>query len=83
MVMNERELIQEILNTVDVLYDFKNADEDKKKYTLLLNLQKGDNRKLESINSEMKNYFKEAKFTYDEVLNLDDSAAIKIDIAKE
>ncbi|WP_220728581.1 hypothetical protein [Apilactobacillus xinyiensis] len=82
--MNERQLIQEILNTVDILYEFKNADEDTKEYTLLLTRQDNDTRELATVNSEMKRYFQEANFTYDETLNpSDDNAEIKVDIARK
>ncbi|KRM68162.1 hypothetical protein FD06_GL001376 [Apilactobacillus ozensis DSM 23829 = JCM 17196] len=83
MEMNERQLIQEILNTVDVLYDFENADEDSKEYTLLITRQNNDKRDLEIVNDEMKRYFKEANFTYDEKLNPEDTKAeVRVDIAR-
>lgn len=83
MEMNERQLIQEILNTVDVLYEFENADEDSKEYTLLINRQNNDKRYLGTVNDEVKKYFKEANFTYDENLNPSDSKAeIRVDISR-
>ncbi|USS86115.1 hypothetical protein [Fructilactobacillus cliffordii] len=66
MEMTERQLIQEILNTVDVIYDFENVDEDTKEYTLLIKRQTGDVRDLNVINDEMKHYFNEANFDYQE-----------------
>ncbi|WP_191983105.1 hypothetical protein [Apilactobacillus quenuiae] len=83
MEMTERQLIQEILNTVDVVYDFENADEDNKEYTLLITRQKEDTRELSTINNEMKKYFKEADFSYDEDMEPKNSGAeIKVDIAR-
>ncbi|UQS85759.1 hypothetical protein MOO46_06730 [Apilactobacillus apisilvae] len=81
--MTERQLIQEILNTVDVIYSFDNVDEDNKEYTLLIHRQDGDRRELSIINNEMKKYFKEADFSYDETINPKDTdTEIKVDIAR-
>ena len=54
MEMSERQMIQEILNTVDVIYNFENVDEDTNEYTILINRQNGDVRDLNVINDEMK-----------------------------
>ncbi|EKK21085.1 hypothetical protein B808_841 [Fructilactobacillus florum 8D] len=83
MKMTERQLIQEILNTVDVLYDFENVDEDTKEYTLLIKQQNNDPRSLQVINDEMKHYFKEAAFTYQEQLQPADlDCDIKVEIKR-
>lgn len=85
MTMTERQLIQEILNTVDVLYEFENADEDAKAYTLLIVQQDNDPRELETVNAEIKKYFQEADFDYQEELhpsNTDKPADIRVDIKR-
>ncbi|WP_429971504.1 hypothetical protein ACQW5G_02500 [Fructilactobacillus sp. Tb1] len=83
MEMTERQMIQEILNTVDVLYDFENVDEDTSEYTLLINRQKGDVRDLNIINDEMKKYFKEANFDYkEEVEPVEIDADIRVQIKR-
>lgn len=69
MAMTERQMIQEILNTVDVIYAFEDVDEDAKEYTLLVTQQDNDNRPLEKVNAEIKKYFQEADFNYKEELN--------------
>ncbi|ANZ62407.1 hypothetical protein AYR62_00485 [Secundilactobacillus paracollinoides] len=71
--MTERQLIQEILNTVALVYDFENADEDANEYTLLINHQDNDNRDLEAVNKEMRHYFEDANFDYKEELNPTDT----------
>ncbi|WP_413628271.1 hypothetical protein R4B61_00985 [Fructilactobacillus vespulae] len=81
--MSERQMIQEILNTVDVLYEFENVDEDTKEYTILISQQKGDRRELEVINKEMNKYFTEADFDYQEELNPTDvEADIRVQIKR-
>lgn len=83
MEMSERQMIQEILNTVDVLYEFENVDEDTKEYTILISQQKGDRRDLEVINKEMNKYFTEADFDYQEELNPTDvEADIRVQIKR-
>ncbi|WP_061775798.1 hypothetical protein [Levilactobacillus senmaizukei] len=67
--MTERQLIQEILNSEAVLYSFENVDEDSKEYTLLLTRQDKDVRPVEEINDEIKAYFQDAGFDYQEELN--------------
>ncbi len=69
MAMTERQLIQEILNTVDLIYTFEDVDEDASEYTILVTQQDGDHRSLETVNSEMKHYFQEANFDYKEELH--------------
>ena len=76
MKMSERQLIQEILNTVDVSYSFEDTDADNKKYTLLVTRQSNDRRDLDTVNKEMKHYFKSANFSYNEDLNPDDNKKI-------
>lgn len=66
MEMTERQLIQEIFNTVDVIFEFENVDEDSKEYTLQVKRQDNDVRDINEINDEMKHYFKEANFDYQE-----------------
>ncbi|ANZ57444.1 hypothetical protein BGL34_05880 [Fructilactobacillus lindneri] len=66
MEMTERQLIQEIFNTVDVIFEFENVDEDSKEYTLQVKRQDNDIRDINEINDEMKHYFKEANFDYQE-----------------
>ncbi|GLB47300.1 hypothetical protein WR164_12790 [Philodulcilactobacillus myokoensis] len=81
--MTERQMIQEILNTVDITYDFENADDDSKEYTLLIKRQNNDRRDLDEVNQEIKNYFKDADFSYDETVRPKDTDAdIKVDIAR-
>ncbi|MTV82796.1 hypothetical protein [Secundilactobacillus folii] len=85
MAMTERQLIQEILNTVDVLYEFENADEDAKAYTLLITQQDNDTRELETVNAEIKKYFQEADFDYKEELHptkTERPADIRVDIKR-
>ncbi|MFC6275098.1 hypothetical protein ACFQET_06160 [Levilactobacillus tangyuanensis] len=67
--MTERQLIQEILNSEAVVYSFENVDEDSKEYTLLLTRQDKDVRPVEEINDEIKAYFQDAGFDYQEELN--------------
>ncbi|XIF20544.1 MAG: hypothetical protein AJITA_01319 [Acetilactobacillus jinshanensis] len=76
MKMTERQLIQEILNTVDVTYSFEDVDEDNKQYTLLITRQSNDRRDLDTVNKEMKHYFKDADFSYKEDLHPDDNKKI-------
>ncbi len=57
MAMTERQMIQEILNTVDVIYAFEDVDEDAKEYTLLVTQQDNDKRPIENVNAEIKKYF--------------------------
>ncbi|MFC6253116.1 hypothetical protein ACFP1H_00620 [Secundilactobacillus hailunensis] len=79
--MTERQMIQEILNTVDVIYAFEDVDEDTKEYTLLVTQQDNDSRPLETVNAEMKKYFQEADFNYKEELhptNTDKQADIRV-----
>lgn len=80
--MTERQMIQEILNTVDVMYDFENTDDDKKEYDILIHRQAGDKRPLEQINSEIKKYFQESDFSYDETLNPSDDTDIAINVKR-
>ncbi len=84
MKMTERQLIQEILNTVDVTYSFENVDENNKEYTLLVTRQNNDRRDLNTVNKEMKHYFKDADFSYNEDLNPDDNKKIdaRVEIAR-
>lgn len=76
MEMSERQMIQEILNTVDVKYSFEDVDEESKAYTILVTRQSNDRRDLDTVNSEMKHYFKDADFDYNEDLNPDDNKKI-------
>ncbi|AQW20811.1 hypothetical protein PL11_002215 [Lentilactobacillus curieae] len=80
--MTERQMIQEILNTVDVMYDFENTDDDKKEYDISIHRQTGDKRPLEQINSEIKKYFQESDFSYDETLNPSDDIDIAINVKR-
>lgn len=73
MTMTERQLIQEILNTVAVIYEFEDADEDTSEYTLLIKQQDNDKRDLTTVNEEVKRYFQEANFNYEETLNPTDT----------
>lgn len=83
MEMSERQMIQEILNTVDVIYNFENVDEDTNEYTILINRQNGDVRDLNVINDEMKKYFKEADFDYkEEVKPVEVDADIRVQIKR-
>ncbi|UQS87116.1 hypothetical protein MOO44_02845 [Nicoliella spurrieriana] len=82
MENSERKLIQEILNTVDVLYDFENTDDDNKEYTLVLHRQDNDRRPLEEVNAEVKKYFQEANFTYKEQLNPNEGVDIRVEIKR-
>ncbi|EEI20481.1 MAG: hypothetical protein ABF753_07720 [Lentilactobacillus hilgardii] len=81
MEMTERQLIQEILNTVDVIYKFVNTDDDKKEYEIVINRQDGDHRPLEEVNKEIKHYFTDANFSYDEKLN-DGDDDIHVDVKR-
>ncbi|WP_089089259.1 hypothetical protein [Secundilactobacillus pentosiphilus] len=67
--MTERQMIQEILNTVDVIYAFEDVDEDAKEYTLLITQQDNDTRDIKKVNEEIKKYFQEADFNYKEEIN--------------
>lgn len=69
MAMTERQMIQEILNTVDVIYAFEDVDEDAKEYTLLITQQDNDKRDIKKVNEEIKKYFQEAGFNYKEEIN--------------
>ncbi|KZL37617.1 hypothetical protein [Secundilactobacillus collinoides] len=83
--MTERQLIQEILNTVSLIYDFENADEDTSEYTLLITQQDNDNRDLETVNTEMRHYFEDANFDYKEELhptNTDKPADVRVTIKR-
>ncbi|GAY72099.1 hypothetical protein [Lentilactobacillus kosonis] len=80
--MTERQMIQEILNTVDVLYEFENTDDDNKEYTILVHRQDGDKRPLADINTEIKKYFQEADYSYNETLNPSDDTDISITIKR-
>ncbi|WP_395320354.1 hypothetical protein [Fructilactobacillus frigidiflavus] len=83
MKMTERQMIQEILNTVDVIFSFENVDEDTSEYTILINRQNGDVRDLNVINDEMKKYFKEADFDYkEEVEPVEIDADIRVQIKR-
>ncbi|KID41117.1 hypothetical protein [Fructilactobacillus fructivorans] len=83
MAMTERQMIQEILNTVDVGYDFENVDEDNKQYTLLIKRQDNDVRDLNEINAEIKEYFKDADFSYDEQVEPKDiDADIRVEVKR-
>mgnify|MGYP001403934272 CR=1 FL=1 len=85
MAMTERQLIQEILNTVSLIYDFENADEDTSEYTLLITQQDNDNRDLETVNTEMRHYFEDANFDYKEELhptNTDKPADVRVTIKR-
>lgn len=82
MEMTERQLIQEILNTVDVIYKFVNTDDDKKDYEIAINRQDGDNRPLEDVNKEIKHYFTDAEFSYDEQLNTADGDDIHVEVKR-
>ncbi len=85
MAMTERQLIQEILNTVSLIYDFENADEDTSEYTLLITQQDNDNRDLETVNKEMRHYFEDANFDYKEELhptNTDKPADVRVTIKR-
>ncbi|GAK47300.1 hypothetical protein LOSG293_040460 [Secundilactobacillus oryzae JCM 18671] len=67
--MTEKQLIQEILNTEAVLYEFEKSDESSSSYTLLIKRQNNDKRPLEVVNDEIKHYFDDASFGYQEELN--------------
>ncbi|GAA3624873.1 hypothetical protein GCM10022296_30630 [Secundilactobacillus similis DSM 23365 = JCM 2765] len=85
MAMTERQLIQEILNTVAVIYEFENADEDANEYTLLIKQQDNDTRDLATVNAEVKRYFEEADFDYQEELhptNTDKPADLRVQIKR-
>lgn len=64
--MTERQLIQEILNTEDVEYEFKNVDKDTSRYDINVFLQKEDRRPLPTISAELQHYFNDAGFNYTE-----------------
>ena len=78
----ERQLIQEILNSEAVEYSFENVDEDSKEYTLLLTRQDQDVREVATINNEIKKYFESANFDYQEELNPDGDADIRLVIKR-
>lgn len=80
--MTERQLIQEILNSEAVEYSFENVDEDSKEYTLLLTRQYQDVREVTTINDEIKKYFESANFDYQEELNPDGDADIRLVIKR-
>ena len=80
--MTERQLIQEILNSEAVEYSFENVDEDSKEYTLLLTRQDQDVREVATINNEIKKYFERANFDYQEELNPDGDADIRLEIKR-
>ncbi|AJA80245.1 hypothetical protein ADT67_08895 [Levilactobacillus brevis] len=80
--MTERQLIQEILNSEAVEYSFENVDEDSKEYTLLLTRQGQDVREVTTINDEIKKYFESANFDYQEELNPDGDADIRLVIKR-
>lgn len=80
--MTERQLIQEILNSEAVEYSFENVDEDSKEYTLLLTRQDQDVREVATINNEIKKYFENANFDYQEELNPDGDADIRLVIKR-
>ncbi|ANN48181.1 hypothetical protein A6F53_02535 [Levilactobacillus brevis] len=80
--MTERQLIQEILNSEAVEYSFENVDEDSKEYTLLLTRQDQDVREVTTINDEIKKYFESANFDYQEELNPDGDADIRLVIKR-
>ncbi|MCX8743656.1 hypothetical protein J3U50_06590 [Lactobacillus sp. B3795] len=74
--MTERQLIQQILNTVDVEYNFVNVDSDNSAYDIKAFQQKKDRRPLKNVNDELKKYFKEAGFNYTE--HIGDDLDLKI-----
>lgn len=76
--MTERQLIQQILNTVDIEYDFVNVDTDASDYDIKVFQQKEDNRPIADINKELENYFNEAGFKYSENTGEDDELAFNI-----
>lgn len=80
--MTERQLIQEILNSEAVEYSFENVDEDSREYTLLLTRQDQDVREVTTINDEIKKYFESANFDYQEELNPDGDADIRLVIKR-
>ena len=80
--MTERQLIQEILNSEAVEYSFENVDEDSKEYTLLLTRQDQDVREVTTINDEIRKYFESANFDYQEELNPDGDADIRLVIKR-
>ncbi|MHA8138511.1 hypothetical protein ACYATM_05685 [Lactobacillaceae bacterium Scapto_B20] len=82
MENEERKLIQEILNTVDVLYDFEGTNDEDKEYTLILHRQDNDHRPLEEVNQEIKHYFQEANFTYKEQINPTPEIDIRVEIKR-
>ena len=85
MAMTERQMIQEILNTVDVIYAFEDVDEDAKEYTLLITQQDNDTRDIKKVNEEIKKYFQEADFNYKEEINpknTDKPADLRVEIKR-
>lgn len=74
--MTERQLIQQILNTVDIEYHFINVDANTSTYDIKAFQQKEDVRSIEKVNSELKRYFEEAGFNYTE--NIGDDLYFKI-----
>ncbi|WP_283680052.1 hypothetical protein [Lentilactobacillus sp. Marseille-Q4993] len=80
--MTERQMIQEILNTVDVTYDFENTNDDTKEYDIAIVRQKEDKRPVDEINGEIKKYFQEADFSYDEKISPDENTDILVSVKK-
>ncbi|UDM32058.1 hypothetical protein [Lentilactobacillus laojiaonis] len=81
--MTEKQMIDQILNTVDVLYKFGEVNADKGKYIILVKQQDGDRRKLQQVNEEIKKYFEEADFTYTESIKPADGLEdIRIEIKR-
>lgn len=66
--MTEKQLIEEILNTVDVDYTFASLKDSIKEYILTISRKDGDRRPLEQLNEEIKHYFEEANFDYTETI---------------
>ncbi|MFC6206607.1 MULTISPECIES: hypothetical protein [Levilactobacillus] len=80
--MTERQVIQEILNSEALEYSFENVDEDSKEYTLLLKRQEQDVRSVDELNNEIKKYFQSADFDYQEELNPEGDADIRLVIKR-
>ncbi|WP_367296008.1 hypothetical protein [Levilactobacillus yonginensis] len=80
--MTERQVIQEILNSEALEYSFENVDEDSKEYTLLLKRQEQDVRPVDELNNEIKKYFQSADFDYQEELNPEGDADIRLVIKR-
>ncbi len=81
-MMTERQVIQEILNSEALEYSFENVDEDSKEYTLLLKRQEQDVRSVDELNNEIKKYFQSADFDYQEELNPEGDADIRLVIKR-